>query len=248
MMFRFFRQIRQKLLTENKLSKYILYALGEIVLVVIGILIALQINTWNEGRENDEYQRELLGEIRLSLQKDIDHNTNTALRWIDRFLAHGDTVLMLYGTPNDRMDTVNKHLALMLRSPDFAYNTGAYQTLKSNGLERITNKNLREEIITFYDFQLPRIDRFIVEITRGNNQRTLALIDRLFVHRKVVEPDGPVVLVQEGKEGILQDPDLLRLINVKRLVGLNAKNRILSILKEMENLQAAISHELNIDK
>jgi len=247
-MFRFFRQIRQKLLTEYKLSKYILYALGEIVLVVIGILIALQINTWNEGRENDEYQRELLSEIRLSLQKDIDHNTNTALRWIDRFLAHGDTVLMLYGAPNDRMDTVNKHLVLMLRSPDFAYNTGAYQTLKSNGLERITNNKLREEIITFYDFQLPRIDRFIVEITRGNNERTLALIDRLYVHRKVVEPDGPVVLVQEGKEGILQDPDLLRLINVKRLVGLNAKNRILSILKEMEDLQAAISHELNIDK
>jgi len=87
-----------------------------------------------------------------------------------------------------------------------------------------------------------------LEITRGNNERTLALIDRLYVHRKVVEPDGPVVLVQEGKEGILQDPDLLRLINVKRLVGLNAKNRILSILKEMEDLQAAISHELNIDK
>ncbi len=49
-MFRFFRQLRQKLLTENKISKYLLYAFGEIVLVVIGILIALQINNWNDGR------------------------------------------------------------------------------------------------------------------------------------------------------------------------------------------------------
>jgi hypothetical protein len=244
-MFRFFRQLRQRLLEEQKLSKYLLYASGEILLVVIGILLALQINTWNEGRKNDEYQRELLNEIRLSLQKDINHNTNIALRWIDRFLAHGDTVLMLYGAPNSRMDTVNKHLSLMLRSPDFAYNTGAYQTLKSNGLERITNKKLREEIITFYDFQLPRIDRFIVEITRGNTERTLALIDKLYIQRKVVEPDGTAVLIQEGKEGILQDPDLLRLISVKRLVGQNAKNRINSILKEMEGLKAAISHELN---
>ena len=46
----FFRKIRKKILSENKFSKYLLYAIGEIVLVVIGILIALQINNWNEDR------------------------------------------------------------------------------------------------------------------------------------------------------------------------------------------------------
>lgn len=51
-MLRFFRQIRQGLLTHNKFSKYLLYAIGEIVLVVLGILIALQINTWNEDRKD----------------------------------------------------------------------------------------------------------------------------------------------------------------------------------------------------
>ena len=50
-MIKFFRKIRQRLLTENKFSKYLLYAIGEIILVVIGILIALQINNWNEGRK-----------------------------------------------------------------------------------------------------------------------------------------------------------------------------------------------------
>ena len=49
-MIKFFRKIRQKLLTQNKFSKYLLYAVGEIVLVVIGILIALQINNWNQDR------------------------------------------------------------------------------------------------------------------------------------------------------------------------------------------------------
>ena len=49
-MIKFFRKIRQKLLSENKLSKYLIYAIGEIILVVIGILIALQINNWNEER------------------------------------------------------------------------------------------------------------------------------------------------------------------------------------------------------
>jgi len=47
-MIKFFRKIRQQLLAENKFTKYLIYAIGEIVLVVIGILIALSINNWNE--------------------------------------------------------------------------------------------------------------------------------------------------------------------------------------------------------
>jgi hypothetical protein len=51
---KFFRKIRHKLLTENKFSKYTVYAVGEIILVVIGILIALSINNWNEWRKNSK--------------------------------------------------------------------------------------------------------------------------------------------------------------------------------------------------
>ena len=47
----FFRKIRQRLLTENKFSKYLLYAIGEIALVMIGILLALQVNNWNEDQK-----------------------------------------------------------------------------------------------------------------------------------------------------------------------------------------------------
>jgi len=53
-MIKFFRHIRKQLLTENKFSKYLIYAVGEIVLVVIGILIALSINNWNEERTTIE--------------------------------------------------------------------------------------------------------------------------------------------------------------------------------------------------
>ncbi len=53
-MIKFFRHIRKQLLTENKFSKYLLYAIGEIVLVVIGILIALSINNWNKRKVNRE--------------------------------------------------------------------------------------------------------------------------------------------------------------------------------------------------
>ena len=72
-MIRFFRKIRQRLLTENKFKKYIFYAIGEIMLVVIGIIIALQVNTWNENRklniEELEYLKRLNKDLTISIEK-----------------------------------------------------------------------------------------------------------------------------------------------------------------------------------
>ncbi|GAB2763945.1 DUF6090 family protein [Salinimicrobium soli] len=59
----FFRRIRQGLLSNNKFSKYILYAVGEIILVVIGILIALQINSWNREQENRKQEQQILSQL-----------------------------------------------------------------------------------------------------------------------------------------------------------------------------------------
>jgi len=70
-MIKFFRRIRQQLLTGNKFPKYLLYAIGEIVLVVIGILIALQINNWNEGRKIHLQDIEFLNNLKVELSVDI---------------------------------------------------------------------------------------------------------------------------------------------------------------------------------
>jgi len=71
-MIKFFRRIRKQLLTENKFSKYLLYAIGEIVLVVIGILLALQINTWNEERKNQKEAHKIL----LQLKNEFETNND----------------------------------------------------------------------------------------------------------------------------------------------------------------------------
>ena len=62
-MIKFFRHIRKSLLMENRTSKYFKYAIGEIILVVIGILIALQINTWNQNRIYLKIEKQLLSEL-----------------------------------------------------------------------------------------------------------------------------------------------------------------------------------------
>jgi len=67
-MVKFFRKIRQKLLSENKFSKYLIYAIGEIILVVVGILIALGINNWNQSNENNRLQKIYLQKIKNELE------------------------------------------------------------------------------------------------------------------------------------------------------------------------------------
>lgn len=91
-MIKFFRRIRQQLLGENRFSKpaspagrYLLYALGEIVLVVIGILIALQINTWNENVKRNKLEQEAL----VNLKQDFEFNRSELLKIIgtnDRYM------------------------------------------------------------------------------------------------------------------------------------------------------------------
>src|SRR5210317_1401641 len=71
-MIKFFRKIRQKLLMENKTSKYLKYAIGEIILVVIGILIALQINNWNTDRININRVKQYAKSLVQDLENDIE--------------------------------------------------------------------------------------------------------------------------------------------------------------------------------
>ncbi len=72
-MIKFFRKIRQNSIKENKVSKYLLYAIGEIVLVMIGILLALQVNNWNENRKNNNLKQSYKENLIADLNKDIDN-------------------------------------------------------------------------------------------------------------------------------------------------------------------------------
>ncbi|MFZ1424528.1 MAG: DUF6090 family protein [Saprospiraceae bacterium] len=84
-MIKFFRTLRQQLLSDNKFNKYLVYAIGEIILVVIGILIALQINNWNESEKSKHQEQIILKNIlkdlesdKIGLNKIIEARTSTA--------------------------------------------------------------------------------------------------------------------------------------------------------------------------
>lgn len=100
-MIKFFRQIRQRLLSEGRLGKYLLYALGEIVLVVIGILIALQINNWNEGVKAAKTEKLIL------------KNLN------QEFAANKESLQDLYQTVENAFDANKRLMALFNRDREY---------------------------------------------------------------------------------------------------------------------------------
>lgn len=152
-MIKFFRKIRQRLVTQNKFSKYLLYAVGEIILVVIGILIALQINNSNNYSEQRKVEQEYL----LSLQAEFKTNLNkidVSIQENEQRIQSLETLLNLFD--NKVIDTVShqkiSQLFLPILGKDLAYlpATGVLSDIISSGkLGIIVNKDLRQHLASF---------------------------------------------------------------------------------------------------
>lgn len=148
-MLRFFRQIRQRLITDNKFSKYLLYALGEILLVVIGILIALQVNNWNEDRKLKDQEYALLGDLKSDLQetlKDLKFGKSVNESTIDNYR------ILIQAIDNDepysgKIDSAIVYLNYF-HVPRFRRTT--YEALKSRG-DILSNDTLKRAISDVYD-------------------------------------------------------------------------------------------------
>ena len=156
-MIKFFRHIRKKLLSENKFSKYLLYAIGEIVLVVIGILIALQINNANEKGNRVQLEKSLLKEMKENLEVDLgdlrfnirydstnSRATKLVLHQLENNIPYHDSLAIFYGKMGSN--------SLLLE------NTSAYENLKSLGFDLISNKALRSKITNLYSARYEYVD------------------------------------------------------------------------------------------
>jgi len=148
-MIKFFRRIRQKLLAENKFSKYFIYAIGEIILVVIGILLALQLNNLKEERNILKQERNALILIQDNLKKEIDD--------LDRFvtLRISDTTYLknVYYKKWENIPLDSLGLKGTSAFNYKSFNT-AYEGLKANDkLFIIQNEDLKEKIIFYYEQQ-----------------------------------------------------------------------------------------------
>lgn len=186
-MIKFFRIIRQKLLSENKFTKYLLYSIGEIVLVVIGILIALQIGIWNNENQQKKLEIKYLKEIKNNLQSDLP-DVNFNLRFNESKLESNKVILQLINREIPFSDSLGFHFSNLVFNTRTLVNASTYENLKSRGLEIISNDSLRQTITTLYEFDIHNLvdfetkddhafqyQTFIPEISKSLNFSELSL-------------------------------------------------------------------------
>ena len=133
-MLRFFRQLRQRLLTENRLSKYLLYAIGEICLVVIGILIALQIDNWNEDRKSLRLKVTYLEALVVDIQSDIA-NFNAWKDGNDNAEAEGVYLLEFLENRTTSLDSQRLARSFLMSQykPAISLSSSTYNDLTNSG-------------------------------------------------------------------------------------------------------------------
>ncbi len=148
-MLHFFRKMRQKFLAENRLRQYVVYAMGEIILVVIGILLALQINSWNQAYKDRKAERYILKSFMTDLDNDIKQLSRN-IEATEMQLANLDTIVQIL----EQEGPVSKFFSLQRSIHDirtFDPSQGTYdESLSSGKLQLISNNRLREHTFNYY--------------------------------------------------------------------------------------------------
>jgi len=159
-MIKFLRKIRQQLLTENKISRYLLYAFGEIILVVIGILIALQINTWNEQRKENNLEKNYYCKLLEDVEQDITQAHKQIEKTEERLFEANEMLRLLQMEKPPIEDVLKKNLgAISLITYTFRPNMAAYEDLKSSGNLKILRDNeVKKQIADYYSMLDGMID------------------------------------------------------------------------------------------
>ena len=240
-MIKFFRRIRQQLLGENRLRRYIIYALGEIFLVVIGILIALQINNWNEENKNRRIEKSYLSALKKELIADTssismyviksyDENFETlkqAKAYQSGSIQIKDTLAFL-----DRLGKSKKAWSYI-----WTLNTNVFNELESTGsLRKIKDANLRYELTKYYS----RLD-LVQQISDKSETNFRNYIDASLFYdnqkREYSDKNEIELIMRKLKNQQFYELCNLELVHSQTMNkwGFNIKERATELLKEIDN-------------
>ena len=147
------------MITDNRANKYLLYAIGEIILVVIGILIALQINDWNDQRKKQTLELKILKEIRSNLGFDLVE-IQTDIWVMDSVDSAIKYVVNHVKTKEKPSQKFKDHVIKLRTVPHFDPNKSGYELLISKGVDVISNDSLRMAISSMYESAYPYYDKY----------------------------------------------------------------------------------------
>ena len=243
-MIKFFQKIRQKLIAENKVSQYLFYALGEIVLVVIGILIALSINNWNEIRKNKIAELNILQDIKGSISTDIQQ-LKSRIELAKKDVQSANIILNHLEKNLPYNDSLNKHFVIITStgSKDFTPQISAYKVLESKGIDLISNNQLKKDILNLYNIDYYRLVYEYENFHKNIHDYGRPIARSLFkttVNNTEQLPELQPIDYKSLRSNVV-------LINTLKIIISNDRrihNMIIELIEECQQIENAINIEL----
>ena len=240
-MLKFFRTIRKKLIEQDNVRKYLLYAIGEILLVVIGILIALQVNNWNEDRK----EQKIADELKLSIISDLTQDIAS----IDSLQINIQGEIESYDSLQARLidPEVSEQEIIWLIKEEFVpflynfegFNDNSYRTAQSNGTINSLAEPLRTLLNRLYTKQTDVL-------------RTARVYEQIYLNAiSEFNKDYPLqISFSTFRSGPVYDrkwaaPDFDDLTSKFSNVGTSKRNYYRIILGDLNEVQELNKHAIN---
>ena len=249
-MIKFFRHIRQRYISEGKTKKYLLYAIGEIILVVIGILIALQINNWNEGRKERKVENDILSMLYEDLQS-AEKFSKTYIESEQSYLEILETVLNTESLPKILDDDLKTAEYFNKAFWDFEIKVpviNTYSDLKNAGkIAIIKNHEIRDRL-SILNANINNLERLILDRMNVHQIRIdeICVEDVNFLHLlKFKLPDYNISLGPKNDYvDIMNRPKVRNLMGIKTVLTNEALGYRKSLHSDIESIVTLIHSEI----
>ena len=244
-MIKFFRKIRQNLLMEKKTGKYFKYAFGEIILVVIGILIALQINNWNQKRlekqQSQEYHERIIEDLDLMI-KSMKGEIGRATK-VKKYIVSSLRILNSKELNIADKDTLDYAFKNYFQFVLIDNTLNSIEEMKSTGkIGLIYNKEIRNRLDEYLEY-LRSISKIYVQISSVVNENN-AIQSEIYI--KVAENYKDNEVIYNFNE-LRNNQKLKNKLSRVAVAWQTKKSFSQRILRNSENLKAAIKKELQHD-
>ena len=223
------------------------YAIGEIILVVIGILIALQINNWNEKRKIKHKETIVLKELLTSINSDLKAYENFSEPKIERKKRGLDSLFTYVFDKKEIKDSLfidfytNMSQDIFLR-----FDSGPFEGLKSSGLDIISNDSLRTAINNTYAVKLPLYNH-LSNILYEESKPEISKLEYKFMNLiPILDKDSSKNLQFNLKENdILSNHDFLWILDIEQKKYTEYTLQLKQIRTTLNQLKTEIEKELN---
>lgn len=247
-MLKFFRSIRRNLVHEGSLKKYLVYAVGEILLVLIGILLALQINGWNNKRKDQLEKTFLLYQLKKDIEMDMSwYQQQDSI--ITDYIPKLDTALMLFYQAKELKDFAAIGPYIGMKPNDFSFNDDTYEEMINTGkLYLIEEEKLKNAITNYY--KRAERARFYLRTFFEKNLDIGSDVEILPLNRLASPVSPPPDLLDTSWIGNPQSRTFIsaeRLLHFRRdMVLLSTQEQYLQLLDLAKGLLALMNEELTV--